>query len=89
MKIYVGNLARSFTSDDLRKTFEDYGMVEAADVVVDSVTCKSKGYGFVEMPDYAEAKAAIRALDGSEKEGRVLKVSAFKPRKAEPQGLYI
>ena len=80
MKIYAGNLSYSMSSDDLWKTFEEYGNVESADVIMDRNTNRSKGFGFVEMTNDEEAKAAISALNGKENDGRALNVSVAKPR---------
>jgi RNA recognition motif-containing protein len=80
MKIYAGNLSYSMSSEDLWKTFEEYGNVESADVIMDRNTNRSKGFGFVEMSNDAEAKAAISALNGKERDGRALNVSVAKPR---------
>jgi len=80
MKIYAGNLSYSMSSDDLWKTFEEYGNVESADVIMDRNTNRSKGFGFVEMTDEEEAKAAISSLNGKEHDGRALNVSEARPR---------
>ncbi|MBN2026515.1 MAG: RNA-binding protein [Actinobacteria bacterium] len=80
MKIYAGNLSYSMSSDDLWKTFEEYGNVESADVIMDRNTNRSKGFGFVEMTNDEEAKSAISALNGKEHDGRALNVSVAKPR---------
>jgi len=80
MKIYAGNLSYSMSSDDLWKTFEEYGNVESADVIMDRNTNRSKGFGFVEMTNDEEAKAAISSLNGKEYDGRALNVSEARPR---------
>jgi len=80
MKIYAGNLSYSTSSEDLWKTFEEFGNVESADVIMDRNTNRSKGFGFVEMSNDAEAKAAISALNGKDMDGRALNVSEAKPR---------
>ena len=80
MKIYAGNLSYSMSSDDLWKTFEEYGNVESADVIMDRNTNRSKGFGFVEMTNDEEAKSAISALNGKEHDGRALNVSVARPR---------
>jgi RNA recognition motif-containing protein len=74
MQIYVGNLPWSYTSADLRRLFEAYGAVVAANVVVDRDTGRSRGFGFVEMESEDEAEVAIEALDGCDCEGRKLSV---------------
>ena len=75
MKIYVGNLAYRTTEDGLRAAFEQYGTVESAAVVKDRETNRSKGFGFVVMPNNDEAKAAIEALDSTELDQRSLRVN--------------
>ena len=80
MNIFVGNLAFSATDHDLRQLFEPYGVVDKINVITDRDTGRSKGFGFVEMPDTAAAKAAIQGLNGKELEGRALTVNEAKPR---------
>jgi RNA recognition motif-containing protein len=79
-KIYVGNLAYGVGNDQLRALFTPHGTVESADVIMDRDTGQSKGFGFVEMSTDAEARAAIAALDGTQSDGRSLKVNEAKPR---------
>ncbi len=85
-KLYVGNLAFSFTSSDLERLFADHGTVDSAEVIMDRTTGQSKGFGFVEMSSDAEADAAIAALDGQEHGGRTLKVNEARPRAATGGG---
>ncbi len=66
MRIYVGNLDYSVTSDDLREMFEPFGTVEGADVQLKARTGQSRGFGLVDMPNQTEAEAAIAALNGSD-----------------------
>ena len=80
MNIFVGNLAFSATDHDLRQLFEQYGVVDTINVITDRDTGRSKGFGFVEMPDSAASKAAIQGLNGKELEGRALTVNEAKPR---------
>jgi len=75
MKIYVGNLSFEATDQDLKDAFAAYGQVETATVVKDSYSGRSRGFGFVEMPSEAEARAAITALNGQELKGRAVKVN--------------
>ena len=77
-RLYVGNLAFAATSDDLRELFSEYGGVTSADVVTDRETGRSRGFGFVEMAEGAEA--AIDALNGQDLQGRTLTVNEAKPR---------
>ena len=86
MKIYVGNMSYGVTSEDLRAKFEEFGTVDSAEVIIDRSTNRSKGFGFVEMSDDAEAKAAIDGLNGKESDGRTLNVSEARPRTDGPRG---
>ena len=80
MNIYVGNLSYSLTDDDLREAFAAFGEVKSAKVIFDRESGRSKGFGFVEMDDSAQAEEAIRALDGQDLQGRPLRVSEARPR---------
>ena len=80
MNIYVGNLLREATEDDLRQAFEAFGQVTSANIIKDKYTDDSRGFGFVEMPDQQEAKSAISGLDGKDLKGRTLKVNEARPR---------
>ncbi|HEO69875.1 MAG TPA: RNA-binding protein [Candidatus Hydrogenedentes bacterium] len=81
MTLYVGNLSYEATDDDLRKAFGAYGKVDDARVVMDRYTNQSRGFGFVDMSNDEEARAAIEAIDGSEIAGRAVRVSIAQPRK--------
>ena len=81
MNIYVGNLSYGLSEDDLRSKFEEFGAVKSAKIVTDESTSKSKGFGFVEMENAEEAKAAIDALNGTEIDGREARVSEARPKK--------
>ncbi len=85
MKIYAGNLSYSVSSEDLRAAFSQFGTVDSADVIVDRSTGRSKGFGFVEMSDAAEAKAAIEGLNGKDLDGRNMNVNEARPREDRPQ----
>jgi RNA recognition motif-containing protein len=74
-KLYIGNLAYSVTGDTLRNAFSKVGEVESATVVMDKVSGRSKGFGFVEMATDDQAAAAIEKLNRSEFEGRMMFVS--------------
>jgi len=74
MNIFVGNLSYSTTDDSLRTLFEQHGEVASAKVISSRDTGRSRGFGFVEMPNDTEAQAAITALDGTDIDGRTLKV---------------
>ena len=80
MNIYVSNLSYSVQDDDLRGFFSEYGEVSSAKVIMDKYTNRSKGFGFVEMPDDAAAQKAIAELDGGMVEGRAIKVMVAKPK---------
>jgi cold-inducible RNA-binding protein len=79
MKIYVGNLALDTSNAQLRAMFEPHGTVSSARLVVDKITGKAKGFGFVDMDD-APAAAAIAALHGTGSPDKPLKVNQAKPR---------
>ncbi|WP_405231905.1 MULTISPECIES: RNA recognition motif domain-containing protein [Lentisalinibacter] len=83
--IYVGNLAYSVTSDDLREVFSEYGEVSSANVIMDKFSGRSKGFGFVEMPDSSAASAAIEALNEQDLQGRNMRVNEARPREDRPQ----
>ena len=80
MNIYVSNIAFTATPDDVRPLFESYGAVEKINIITDRDTGQSRGFGFVEMPDSAAAKAAIQGVHGKELAGRPLTVNEAKPR---------
>lgn len=79
-KLFVGSLAYSVTDDELEQFFAAVGNVSSAKVIIDRDTNRSKGYGFVEMSDDAEAKAAIEQLDGKELNGRPVAVNEARPQ---------
>lgn len=78
--IYVGNLPYSTTQGDLEQLFGQHGAVQRASVIIDRETGRSKGFGFVEMPNDAEGDAAIAALNGYDMGGRKLRVNEAQPR---------
>lgn len=80
MKLYVGNLPFSTGNSELEQLFAGVGTVESATVVEDRETGRSRGFGFVEMSSAEEGNKAISELDGSDFEGRQLKVNEAKPR---------
>ena len=83
MNIYVGNMAREVTDEDLQQAFETFGQVSSATVIKDKLTGVSRGFGFVEMPAKAEAQSAIDGLNGKELQGQALNVNEARPR---PEG---
>ncbi|MBI4566322.1 MAG: RNA-binding protein [Planctomycetes bacterium] len=80
MNIFVGNLPYSTTDAELREAFEAYGTVTSASVIMDRMTGRSRGFGFVEMSDPAQGQAAIDALNNREFSGRALTVNEARPR---------
>jgi RNA recognition motif-containing protein len=80
MNIYVGNLSWGLKDQDLANMFTPYGEVASAKIVMDKFTQRSKGFGFVEMPNDEQAQAAIAQLNGSEVEGRNLVVNESRPK---------
>jgi RNA recognition motif-containing protein len=81
VKIYVGNLSYSVDSEDLRAAFAEFGAIDSAEVIVDRNTNRSRGFGFVEMSNDEEAKAAIEGLNGKDLDGRALNVNEARPRR--------
>lgn len=86
MNIYVSNLSFNVTDEDLEDFFADYGQVSSAKVITDKFTNKSRGFGFVEMPDDEAARKAIAELDGGIVEGRAIKVTEARPREERSGG---
>jgi RNA recognition motif-containing protein len=83
--IYVGNLPWSATNDDLQQAVSQYAEVISARIATDRETGRSRGFGFVEVPE-DKAQAVIDALNGAEWGGRALTVNEAKPREERPQG---
>jgi RNA recognition motif-containing protein len=84
MRIYVGNLPYSVTDDDLQEMFSEFGELASAEVVKDKFSGQSKGFGFVDMPDNADAEEAIRSLNDQPVQGRKLTVNEARPRAERP-----
>ena len=84
VNIYVGNLSYETTENDLRNMFEAYGTVDRASVVMDRMSNRSKGFGFVEMSNDTEAREAISALNESDIQGRKITVNEAKPKADRP-----
>ena len=80
MNIYVGNLSFDMNDSDLRQAFEEFGEVSSATILKDRYTGRSRGFGFVEMPDDEAGKKAIAEMNGKEFMGRPLKVDEARPR---------
>ncbi len=83
MNIYIGNLSRDVTEADVRAAFEAFGKVDTVALIKDKFTGELRGFGFVEMPDNAEAQAAIDGLNGKDLKGRALTVNQARPK---PEG---
>lgn len=87
VNIYVGNLSYEATEDDLRQAFEAYGEVSSVAIIKDKMTGRSRGFGFVEMPDKGQAQAAIQALNLQELRGRAMTVNEARPKsEGSPRG---
>lgn len=84
MNIYVANLSWNTNRDSLRELFSQYGDVASANIILDKMTGRSRGFGFVEMPDEADAKRAIEELNGEEFEGKIITVNVARPREERP-----
>ncbi len=84
MNIFVGNLSYQCADEDLRSAFSAFGQVASASVIVDRMTGKSRGFGFVEMPNREEAMKAIQALNDTPLKGRPIKVNEARPREDRP-----
>lgn len=80
MNIYVGNLSRDLTDSDLREAFQAFGEVTSVSIIKDKYSNESRGFGFVEMPNAAEAKAVIAGLNGKSLKGRAITVNEARPR---------
>ncbi len=81
MNIFVGNLPYSTNNSELEQLFSEFGAVDSAAVIMDRDTGRSRGFGFVEMPNSEEGKKAIEELDGSDLNGRNLTVNEARPRR--------
>lgn len=80
MNIYVGNLSYSTTEDELRDLFAQYGEISRVTIIQDRETNRSKGFGFVEMPDQSSAEAAIKGLNAQDYGSRTLRINEARPR---------
>ena len=86
MNIYVGNLAPDTTEEELRQAFAKYGQVVSAKIVKDRYTFESRGFGFVEVPNKAQAMEAMAELNGTELGGNILRVNEARPRRERSGG---
>lgn len=85
-KIYVGNLSFSVTDDELQQAFASFGNVTSARIVMDKMSGRSKGFGFVEIEDDGAADEAINKMNGQPIAGRPVRVSEAKPQEDRPRG---
>jgi RNA recognition motif-containing protein len=86
MNIYVGNIAREASEEDLRQAFQAFGQVASVSIIKDKFTQESRGFAFLEMPNNEEAKAAIAGMNGKELKGRTLTVNEARPRTDDRRG---
>ncbi len=84
MNIYIGNLAYTVTEDDLRNAFSEFGKVDSSSIINDKFSGRSKGFGFVDMPNDTEAREAIESMNDKDLNGRTIKVNEAKPREERP-----
>ena len=84
MNIYVGNISFQLDESGLESAFAEHGKVDSARIISDRASGRSKGFGFVEMPNQAEGETAVQNLNGKELEGRELKVNEARPREDRP-----
>ena len=85
MNIYVGNLSYGMSEDELRDAFGAFGEVSSVKILMDRETGRSRGFGFVEMPNQSEAEAAITQLNGKDVGGRALRINEARPREQQQQ----
>jgi len=84
MNIYISNLSFRVEDSDLRQLFEEYGEVSSAKVITDRNSGRSRGFGFVEMPDNEAAQKAINELNQAEYDGKAINVNEARPREDKP-----
>jgi RNA recognition motif-containing protein len=85
MNIYVGNLSYGMSEDELRDAFGAFGEVSSVKILMDRETGRSRGFGFVEMPNNSEAETAIAQLNGKDVGGRALRINEARPREQQQQ----
>jgi RNA recognition motif-containing protein len=86
MNIYVANISFKANDNDLKELFEEHGEVTSAKIIIDKETQRSRGFGFVEMPDDSAARAAITKLNGFNFQGKDLNVNEARPKTDNPRG---
>ena len=85
MNIYVGNLSYGMSEDELREAFGAFGEVSSVKILMDRESGRSRGFGFVEMPNQNEAETAIAQLNGKDVGGRALRINEARPREQQQQ----
>ncbi len=88
MNIYVGNLPHATTDSELKDAFGQYGSVDSAKIITDRETGRSRGFGFVEMPDDGDGAKAVQELNGQDFDGRSLTVNEARPRERRSGSRY-
>lgn len=86
MNIYISNLSYAINDGDLKDLFAEYGEISSAKVITDRESGRSRGFGFVEMPDDAQGQKAIDELNQAEYDGKVISVTVARPRTERPAG---
>ena len=85
MNIYVGNIPRGVTENELRELFQAFGEISSVSIIKDKFSGESRGFGFVEMPNKEEGQKALSALNGKDFKGRPLTVNEARPRTDKPR----
>lgn len=88
MNIYVANIPYKASESELKELFEQHGAVQSAKIVIDKLTNRSRGFGFIEMSDNTAAKQAINELNGADFQGKALIVNEARPKTDSSQGSY-
>ncbi len=86
MNIYIGNLSRDVSEDDLRQAFEAFGQITTVNIIKDKFSGEPRGFGFVEMPSKTEGQSAIDGLNGKDLKGQSLNVNEARPRSEDSRG---
>jgi RNA recognition motif-containing protein len=86
MNIYIGNLSRDVSEDDLKQAFEAFGQITTVNIIKDKFSGEPRGFGFVEMPSKAEGQSAIEGLNGKDLKGQSLNVNEARPRSEDSRG---
>ncbi len=86
MNIYIGNLSRDVSEDDLKQAFEAFGQITTVNIIKDKFSGEPRGFGFVEMPSKTEGQSAIDGLNGKDLKGQSLNVNEARPRSEDSRG---